>query len=80
MSELLENWIEKELSEVCTKASKINPKDNPDKEITYLYIGGIDNEAMRIADVKTYRGAEAPSKARQLVENGDALFLQSGHI
>jgi type I restriction enzyme S subunit len=52
----------------------VNPKDDPEKEITYLDIGGIDNEALKITETKTFIGVEAPSRARQLVKDGDVLF------
>ncbi|MCF6313188.1 MAG: hypothetical protein L3J39_12125 [Verrucomicrobiales bacterium] len=74
MSEVPKGWTESTLGDVCIKASKVNPKDEPDKEITYLDIGGIDNEALKITKTKTYTGADAPSRARQLVEEGDVLF------
>lgn len=74
MSELPIGWIDSTLGKVCVRASKVNPNDEPNKEITYLDIGGIDNEHFKIAETKTYKGSDAPSRARQLVEEGDVLF------
>jgi type I restriction enzyme S subunit len=69
-----QSWRTVKLSDVCVSASKVNPKDDPEKEITYLDIGGIDNETLKITETKTFIGAEAPSRARQLVKDGDVLF------
>jgi len=74
MNALPTGWTESTLGKACIRASKVNPKDEPEKEITYLDIGGIDNETLKIAETKTYNGAEAPSRARQLVKEGDVLF------
>ncbi len=74
MNDLPKGWTESALGEVCIRASKVNPKDEPDRKITYLDIGGIDNAHFKIAETKTYTGSDAPSRARQLVAEGDVLF------
>lgn len=50
------------------------PAKAPKKEIRYLDISGIDNKSHRVVDAKTYLGATAPSRARQLVQEDDILF------
>ena len=67
-------WIQTRLGEVCLPVSKHQPNNQPDKEITYLDIGGIDSQTHSISEIKRYLGAEAPSRARQLVQTGDTLF------
>ena len=67
-------WIQTCLGDVCLPVSKHQPNNQPDKEITYLDIGGIDSQTHSISEIKRYLGAEAPSRARQLVQTGDTLF------
>lgn len=67
-------WIQTCLGEVCLPVSKHQPNNQPDKEIAYLDIGGIDSQTHSISEIKRYLGAEAPSRARQLVQTGDTLF------
>ncbi len=68
------NWNLLSIGDVTDAVSKVNPKDEPNKEIQYIDISGIDNERYRIADTKTYVGKDAPSRARQLVQSGDIVF------
>lgn len=74
MNEHPKGWTESTLGEVCIKTQKVNPQNAPDSVITYLDIGGIDNLTFKVTETKTYTGADAPSRARQLVEEGDVLF------
>lgn len=68
------DWYLVSIRDVTDAVSKVNPKDEPNKEIQYIDISGIDNEKYRIADTKTYIGKDAPSRARQLVQSGDIVF------
>ncbi|MCY4593179.1 MAG: restriction endonuclease subunit S [Bryobacterales bacterium] len=54
--------------------SKIDPQDNPDREIYYIDISSVDNIRHVIGSVKQYRLTDAPSRARQIVHAGDVLF------
>jgi len=52
---------------------RVNPaKAFPDKEFTYIEIAGI--EAFQIVKVKRLLGRDAPSRARQVVREGDVLY------
>lgn len=68
------NWVTTTLGEICAKVEKVNPKGNPDWRFAYLDIASIDNSTQIIVQPKIYSGAEAPSRARQLVRAGDVLF------
>jgi len=72
--ELPKGWVKTKLGEVCIPVETIQPGDTPDAEFTYFDIGGIDNEANRIAETKTVTGRNAPSRARQAVRKDDILF------
>ena len=69
------DWSTVKLGEICEKAAKIKRKEvNPDKELIYLDIGGIDNRSNRIINYKKYQWKDAPSRAQQIVKVGDTLF------
>ena len=74
MNELPDNWVECTLRDVCIRTSKVNPRDYPNKKFTYIDIGGIDNKLFKVAETKTFAGSDAPSRARQLIAEGDVLF------
>lgn len=71
---LVEKWSYPKVTEVTERVSKIQPANNPQKEIRYLDISGIDNARQQVVHVKSYLGSSAPSRARQLVKHGDILF------
>lgn len=67
-------WTTAKLAEVLETISTVNPKEKPHKEFTYLDITSIDNATQRISQPKRYNGKDAPSRARQLIREGDILF------
>ena len=67
-------WIECSIGQVTLPVSKIDPKEDPDREIDYIDISSIDNTRYAIGSVKQYRLKDAPSRARQIVRTGDVLF------
>ena len=71
---LPDGWVWTTIGEVTQPIEKVKPRENPDAPFTYLDISSIDNRAFRIAEPKAYYGAEAPSRARQLVQANDVLF------
>ena len=63
-------WIWKRIREVTSdRGQKI-----PDKDFTYIDVTAIDKEAGHIADAKVLSPADAPSRARKLVQTGDVLY------
>ena len=46
----------------------------PDKDFTYIDVTAINKEAGCVADVKVLAPADAPSRARKLVQTGDVLY------
>ncbi len=67
-------WARCSIGDVSLPISKIDPKDDPDREIDYIDISSIDNTRNVIGSVKRYRLNDAPSRARQIVHAGDVLF------
>ena len=68
------NWKWIKLRELLCKIDKKDPKKEGIKKFTYLDISSIDNKEGMITDPKTYKGVEAPSRARQIVKTNDILF------
>ncbi len=46
----------------------------PDRAFTYIDVTAINKEAGCVADVKVLSAADAPSRARKLVQKGDVLY------
>lgn len=72
--ELPHGWELLPISEITERVSKVNPKDQPGATIKYIDISGIDNKSFKIAATKEYVWRDAPSRARQLVREGDTVF------
>jgi len=62
------------LNNICIKAEKIKNEENSERKIKYLDIGSIDNKVFKIVSHKTYQIKDAPSRAKQIVKEGDTLF------
>lgn len=68
-------WVWTTIGAITTPVKKVDPrKEFPQKEFRYLDISAIDNQHQKISEPKTYYGADAPSRAQQVVEAGDVLF------
>jgi len=71
---LPDGWEWMTIGDVTSPIEKVDPTQKPDKEFTYLDIASIDNSVHKITEPKSYYGADAPSRARQLVQANDVLF------
>jgi type I restriction enzyme S subunit len=71
---LPDGWVWTTIGDITQPVEKVKPADDPDKEFAYLDISSIDNSINTITAPKVYRGADAPSRARQLVRASDVLF------
>lgn len=73
--ELPEGWKWVKLGEVCEPVKKVRRNETLENEsFIYLDIGGIDNSINKIVSHKSYMWKDAPSRAQQIVNNGDTLF------
>lgn len=69
------HWHIKILREVCERVQSVKRKEkNPEEELLYLDIGGIDNTTNKILNHKKYKWQDAPSRAQQIVFTEDVLF------
>ena len=73
-SRLPDGWVTCALRQVTLPVTKINPVDDPNREVHYIDISSIDNDRHTIATTKRFRLERAPSRARQIVHAGDTLF------
>ena len=71
---LPDNWVITTLGKVTQPIEKVKPADEPQKEILYLDIGGIDKATNTVVDYKKYLGKDAPSRAQQAIKKGDIAF------
>lgn len=71
---LPDHWHSARLGELTKEVSRVNPGDHPEKKITYIDISSIDNDRYSITEPTEHLGDEAPSRARQLIKEGDILF------
>ncbi|GAA2573829.1 restriction endonuclease subunit S [Microbacterium binotii] len=61
------------LGELTERVQTWNPTGEPDREFTYVDLSAVDNVSKTITGGTLLRGADAPSRARQLISNGDVL-------
>ena len=71
---LPENWVWTTIGKITKKIEKTSPWETPDQEFSYLDISGIDNKRNVVIEAKSYLGKNAPSRARQVVQEHDVLF------
>ena len=71
------NWTYKKLGEVCAHKNKIlraNKYYAPNEQINYIDISSIDNSQNVIISTTPYIFSDAPSRAQQIVKEGDILI------
>lgn len=69
-----QQWPRKRLGEVCeTQTGTRDPGAEPTNPFRYVDITSVDNRAKHITEWKNLLGAEAPSRARQIIRTGDVL-------
>lgn len=71
---LPEGWVWATLGDVCGQVKKTDPQQRPDESFCYVDISSIDNGRNIVASPKQLFGAEAPSRARQILKVGDVVF------
>ncbi|SFU48953.1 restriction endonuclease subunit S [Halomonas korlensis] len=72
--ELPEGWTLCDIAGVTDSVEKLDPRSEPDRLIAYIDISSIDNQSNNISEGKPFLISEAPSRARQIVKQGDVLF------
>jgi len=68
------SWPKVKIGDLVESVTKWNPKVNPSApSFTYIDLSSIDKERKLIHEVTIVRPSEAPSRARQLVQENDVL-------
>lgn len=68
------DWPKVKIGDLVESVSKWNPKNNPTApSFTYIDLSSIDKERKLIHEVNIVHPSEAPSRARQLVQENDIL-------
>lgn len=73
-SVLPQGWVRVPIGDLLHPVLTKDPRQEPDAEITYLDIGSIDNDSGVVTGARRILGSKAPSRARQVVREGDILF------
>lgn len=71
MSGLPEGWAHATLSLLCKQPEQRVPL--PDEMFTYIDIASVDRDLKTVSQPQRLLGADAPSRARKLVESGDVI-------
>lgn len=74
MIDLPSGWRWTTIGEVTERVPSVNPESYPSRQFRYLDISSVDNRDFKISGVKTFNGADAPSRARRPVAVGDVIF------
>ncbi|WJT06362.1 restriction endonuclease subunit S [Vibrio harveyi] len=74
IEKLPSGWILARIEEITMPVNTLNPSDTPQKKISYLDIGSINNELGIINQPKVLLGIDAPSRARQVVIPDDTIY------
>jgi type I restriction enzyme S subunit len=67
-------WELTKIGRVVIPFESIQPNRQPEESFRYVDIGCIDNEHHKVARAKTFKGSDAPSRARRIMRKHDVLF------
>ena len=67
-------WAWATVGDICFPTEKTNPRLFPERAFIYIEIGGIGHGNGKIVDTRTILGADAPSRARQVLKAGDIIL------
>jgi len=66
-------WPVVPIDEMVAPIERRDPSGQPDEPFTYIDIAGVDGQLGVISIAKTLTGAEAPSRARQIIKANDVI-------
>ncbi|MCY4522293.1 MAG: restriction endonuclease subunit S [Caldilineaceae bacterium] len=69
-----ETWTWRPLGEVTLPTSQWNPRTDVRSSIRYVNVSGIDRDELRIVSISGHSAANAPSRARKIVNQNDTIF------
>jgi len=68
------SWVVKRIENIVEKTSQKDMRKKPDVQFKYIDVSSISNDSFKITGSTTYKGSEAPSRARKIVRVNDVLF------
>ncbi len=68
------SWGIENIINIVEKTKMTDPTKNPILSFRYIDVSGISNESFRIVEYKTYKGSDAPSRARKVINKDDVIF------
>lgn len=71
MSELPNGWARASLGDICGQPTQRVP--DVDEDFTYIDIASVDRDRKAITKPQLLAGADAPSRARKVLETGDVI-------
>ena len=71
MSELPIGWTLASIGDICGQPAQRAP--SADEEFTYIDIASVDRHLKTVSEPQRLLGADAPSRARKLVDKGDVI-------
>lgn len=66
-------WRKVTIGSLCERIGTTDPRRRPDSAFRYIDISGIDRDLKQVSVASEMRGADAPSRARQVVRARDVL-------
>src|SRR6185437_984083 len=69
----MKKYFTEKLGNVVIPTEQRDPRDSPNAEFIYVDIASVDNSTKTIASAKIIRGADAPSRARRVIREGDII-------
>lgn len=74
--QLPEGWTWVPLTRIVTDTSRRDPGTQPEKPFRYVEISSVDNQvgAVKLDEVRSLKGSEAPSRARKVIRTDDVLL------
>ena len=74
MEQLPNEWQEVTLRSVCEPTHVWNPQRAPRDEFWYVDVSAVSRDSYAIRAPQRVKAAEAPSRARKIIQAGDAIF------
>ena len=74
LENLPSGWEMSPIGDLLLRSKQRNPERDPEKRFFYVDVSSVSNMSFRITAPTELPGAEAPSRARKVIQAGDVLF------
>ena len=74
LENLPSGWEMSPIGDLTLRTKQRNPERDPEKRFFYIDVSSVSNTSFRITAPTELPGAEAPSRARKVIQAGDVLF------